>query len=522
MNVTVVDWLILAFFLLAFLGLALFLSSYARSVADYLVAGRKVRMWLGMGAGIAGEVGLVSIAAACEQGYMRGFSFVLIGILTMCILAPLFGVFGFGIERFRATKAMSVPQYLEMRFSKNLRLLSGYTNSFAGVIQMCIFPIVGARFVRVLVGAPEWVEVGGVSLQSAWLIMLVLLCCNVVFTYFGGYITLIVMNFFVMILIVGTFYWLVFDLVGGLGVPGLWSELEREKGLAGVYPFAEDREAYGVTYFAWLLMMSILLQFSYGPYLQKYASMDKPKTVSRSYMLGLLFGNGRTFVILALGVTALVVLGSGAPEDIEASKTAWARMATPYYLGSVIGPGVMGILLAALLFADISTTNQYLLSWSTSIVNDCISPLKKTPFSTERHITAVRLTIVGLCVLFFFFGVTYRPTLPIWDYLWLLANVIGGTGIAVLFGMYWRRTTTSGAYAAVFICLVLPICHLVAEEVHERVWPGQDFPLSSQATGLYSYLLAMATLIVVSLISKEKSKYWDLGKTAREMNVSGP
>ena len=57
-------------------------------------------MWLGMGAGIAGEIGLIDIAAMCEQGYRNGYSFVLLNLLSLLIVVPLFGVFGFGIERF--------------------------------------------------------------------------------------------------------------------------------------------------------------------------------------------------------------------------------------------------------------------------------------------------------------------------------------------------------------------------------------------------------------------------------------
>ena len=105
MNVAPVDWLILGALFVALLALAVWINSQCRSVADYLVSGRKVRLWLGMGAGIAGEIGLVSIVAMCEQGYMRGFGFVLIGLMSMCVMVPLFGVFGFGIERFRADQS---------------------------------------------------------------------------------------------------------------------------------------------------------------------------------------------------------------------------------------------------------------------------------------------------------------------------------------------------------------------------------------------------------------------------------
>ncbi len=521
MNVTPVDWIIIAAFFAIFLAMAIYLNSQCRSVADYLVSGRKVRMWLGMGAGLAGEIGLVSIAAMCEQGYLRGYSFVLLAVLSMLIMTPLFGYFGFGIERFRATRAMSVPQYVEMRYSRNLRILTGVFNSAAGVFQMCVFPIVGANFLRVLVRAPEMMNLGGVQVQTAWLIMAVLLACNILFTYLGGYLTLVVTNFFHMIVTLGALYWLLFRVVAQAGPQHVWSSLEQTKGLAGFYPFTEGGDTYGLTWFCWMMTMSILLQFSYGPYLQKYASMDKPKTASRSYLLGMLFGNGRTFAIMGLGVVALAVLGTAPPQSLSVDERVWGSMATPYYLSLVTPPILMGFLLIGLVSADTSTTDQYLLSWSTSIVNDCICPFRRTPFTPERHVRAVRLTIAVLCVLFFGFGLIYTPTLPLWEYLWLCANIIGGTGVAVLFGMYWPRATTAGAYASVFTCLVLPIADLVARRVYVANWPQAEYPLKPETTGLYSYLLAMGLLVVVSLCSKKPTKFQDLGKIADEMNRAG-
>ena len=176
----------------------------------------------------------------------------------------------------------------------------------------------------------------------------------------------------------------------------------------------------------------------------------------------------------------------------------------------------MGILLAGLLFADISTTDQYLLSWSTSIVNDCICPFLKNPLGTEKHIWAVRATILALCVFFFIVGIFYSPTLPIWEFMFLLANVIGGTGIAVLLGMYWPRATTLGAYGAVLTSLFLPLTDLTLRWVYQALdW---KYPLAPEITGFYTYVLATVIMIVLSLISGGTTKYWDLGKQVREMN----
>jgi len=243
--------------------------------------------------------------------------------------------------------------------------------------------------------------------------------------------------------------------------------------------------------------------------------MDKPRTVALSYLVGSLFGNGRTFLIIALGVGALAAWGVTVPAGVPAGQ--WASMATPAFLAQIVPPVLMGFLLCGLLWADVSTTDQHLLSWSTSIVNDCICPFLKKPLSPQAHIRAVRITIVTLCLGFFLFGLWYEPTLPIWEYLWLCANIIGGTGIIVLFGMYWRRANTTGAYAAVAISVTLPIADLVARRVY--LANGWEFPLKAEVTGLGTYVLAIAALIFISLLSRKETKFWDLGQAVRDMNA---
>jgi SSS family solute:Na+ symporter len=224
-------------------------------------------------------------------------------------------------------------------------------------------------------------------------------------------------------------------------------------------------------------------------------------------------------VILGLGVVALAAIGSAVPDGLDVPERVWNGIVTPYYLAMIVPPVLMGILLAGLLFADISTTDQYLMSWSTSIVNDCVVPLKKKPFSQTGHIKAVRVTIIVLCLLFFINGLFYEPTMPLWEYMWLCANIIGGTGIAVLAGMYWRRATTAGAYAAVLCSLVLPLADLVGRRIFVAYHPGESIAWKPEYTGFSTYVLAALLLVVISLLFPGKTKYWDLGKTVREMNV---
>ncbi len=528
MKIHIIDWAILAIGFLFYLGWAIYLNSKCRSVDDYLVSGRKVRVWLGLGAGIAGEIGLISIAAMCEQGYQHGYSFVLINLLSIIIVVPLFGVYGFGIERFRATRCTSLPEYIEMRYTRNLRITVGIINCFAGVLQMCIFPIGGAIFLRQILGAPLHVAIAGYDFRTDVLIMAILLLCPFIFTTLGGYATLIVTNFFQGVFIVFVMTWLLVHVVSHAGDPpnfvaglqSVWTGMENRLQEASVNPFVDSPDAYGLEWFLFLNVMTILLQFSFGPYLQQYASMDRPKTVSRSYLLSVVFGFGRALIIIGLGVAAVAAIGKTQPSPGQLTEAEWANFATPYYLHQVGMPVVLtGLVLLALLFADVSLTDKYMLSWATSIVNDCIQPFRKQPFTPRQQIRMVRITITSLCILFFLFGLIYKPGMAIWSYTWLLANLIGGSGIVVLLGMYWPGAKSIGAYVCIAICVVVPLCDVIARQAiaHFNATP---LPWTPERTGLYTYLAGAALMIIFSLLSNEQSKYWDLGKAVREQNLT--
>ena len=256
---------------------------------------------------------------------------------------------------------------------------------------------------------------------------------------------------------------------------------------AGVNPFADNPDAYGIQWFLFLNVMTILLQFSYGPYLQQYASMDRPKTVSRSYLLGGIFGFGRSLIVFGLGVATVAAIGKSQPSPGQLTQAEWVNFATPYYLNQIGIPVVlMGLVLLALLFADVAVTDKYILSWATSIVNDCIQPFRRRHFTPGQQIGAVRGTVFGLCLVFFLFGLVYKPGMAIWSFMWLTANLIGGSGIVVLLGMYWPNAKTLGAYACIAVCVIVPISDVIAREIIVHTG-SRPLPWSPEQTGLYTY-----------------------------------
>ena len=95
-----------------------------KSVADFIVAGRGVGKFLGMSAGSAADMGLVSVAVAAQEGFRRGPAYIFMSLFSFANTI-FYGLSGFVIYRFRQTRAMTIPEFFQMRYSRRLRLLAG-------------------------------------------------------------------------------------------------------------------------------------------------------------------------------------------------------------------------------------------------------------------------------------------------------------------------------------------------------------------------------------------------------------
>ncbi len=63
MNIHLVDWIIFVIIFGGLLYSGFFCRKYIKGVSDFVVAGRNVRLYLGLSAGSAEGIGLITIAA---------------------------------------------------------------------------------------------------------------------------------------------------------------------------------------------------------------------------------------------------------------------------------------------------------------------------------------------------------------------------------------------------------------------------------------------------------------------------
>ena len=122
MNFGVVDWVLTVVYLVGCVALGIWAKRYVEDLAGYMVAGRNVKVSLGIATFVATELGTVTFVYYGELGYVAGFSGFVIGILAMIAYTTI-GKTGFIVEGLRRLRVMTIPEFYEMRYSRRVRLL---------------------------------------------------------------------------------------------------------------------------------------------------------------------------------------------------------------------------------------------------------------------------------------------------------------------------------------------------------------------------------------------------------------
>jgi SSS family solute:Na+ symporter len=502
MNLSVIDWVIgIGCTLLVLLGGVLSLR-FIKGVADFVVAGRNVRKYLALSSEMAAGLGLVSIAIAAQEGFIRGFSYMWIAQISLVITSIVFGGFGFVIMRYRALKLMTLAQFHELRYSKGVRLTVGYVLAVSGILNLAIFPIVGAQFLVHFIGLPEHTTILGPSVPTTSIIMFFLTGLPLIFALMGGMVTVIFTEYLQSIIIAIVLLVSSTIIVSKIGIHDLHQAL-LSLGAKSFNPF--DYDSYGPVWMIQAIIAVIPAYVAFAPTMQKMASVDDPKTTKIVVLLGNIMGNGRTMLIILWGVAALAIMGPTPPAGMEPEQ--YQRAATAMFLGQHLPNAVRGMALAGMIAAGISTVAIYLLTWAAVIVNDIICVTRKTPMSQRSHMWALRLTIAAIAVFLYLFGVVYRPTESILAYITVTGSMFLGAGIILIGGLYWKRATTPAAYVCMIVCCVIPIIDVLCKQLptFEQFF-GTKYPLTSPQSALLGLVLSTVLFVVISLVTKRTDK----------------
>ncbi|MDP6986615.1 MAG: hypothetical protein QGG74_01100, partial [Phycisphaerales bacterium] len=186
-----IDWIIIAALPIVLLVAAARTRRHARSVSGFLAANRCAGRYLITVAYGMAQVGVISLVWFWQQYYDVGFTSVFWGWMegpAMIILA----LSGWVIYRYRQTRAMTMAQFFELRYSRSFRIFGGLVAFLSGILNYGIFPAVAARFFIVLLGLPDFWIIAGIEVSVFVSLMVMLLGTALFFVFMGGQIAVIV------------------------------------------------------------------------------------------------------------------------------------------------------------------------------------------------------------------------------------------------------------------------------------------------------------------------------------------
>ncbi len=481
MNFRMIDWLIILVYLAGSVGLGIWAKKFVEDLTGYMVAGRRVRTSLGIATFVATELGTVTFVYYGELGYVSGFSCFIIGLLAL-VAYTLVGKTGFVIEALRRYRVMTIPEFYEMRYSRTVRLIGGIILFIGGVLNMGIFLKFDGIFLS---------EVMGFGPDALVLTMTIMLLVVIAYTVLGGMFSIVVTDFMqFVVLAIGMLVATIAVLVR-VDFGSMASAVRLAFGPEGVDPFANPR--FGWTFVVWIFVCSVAAAALWQPGASKALASESPSVARKVFFwTGLTFA-GRAMVPMFWGVAALAYFGTGLPT----------AAAMPKLLGDVVPSGFLGILVAGMLAASMSTYSAYLLAWSSVLARDVIACFRKADLSPKTTIRVIRTGAIAIGLFLLVFGLWYAIPDTAFQYLYVTgAMYTAGALGCVAAGVYWKRANTPGAFASLILGAITPAAFLILEKFRAGLPGWLAFATEVNVAGLLSFVLAAAGMIAGSLLTR--------------------
>jgi SSS family solute:Na+ symporter len=202
------------------------------------------------------------------------------------------------------------------------------------------------------------------------------------------------------------------------------------------------------------------------------------------------------------GIAALATLTpamfSGLSPAMQENSSLYAM---PLLLSTLVPVGLMGILIAAMLAADMSTDSSYMLTWGGVIYNDIMAPFRKG-WSEKKGLLWNRCIVAAIGVFLLFFGLWYKLEGDLWTYLTLTGTIyLASVSTLLIACCYWKRANNWGAIASIVVSAVIPLGFLIMEKVDGATAKA----IGPYTSGISAYLLSGAAMVIGSLLKPQKN-----------------
>ena len=457
MNVTALDWgIIAAFFAISLLIGLLTAKSAGSSAKEFFLSGRNMPWWL-LGVSMvattfsADTPNLVTDIVRKDgvAGNWVWWAFLLTGMLTVFVYAKLW----------RRSEATTDLEFYEMRYSgKGAAFLRAFRAIYLGVF----FNVVIMATVSLAA-----IKIGGVMLGlSPVQTLLIASIVTVVYSSLGGLKGVLLTDFFqFFIAMLGSFgaayYVLELPEIGSL------QQLLSHEVVATKLDFVPDFTNPNV--YIPLFIMPIAIQWwatwypgaepGGGGYIAQrmLSAKDEKNAIGATLFFNIAHYALRPWPWIIVALASLVVFPSvndlqlafpNIPADKLGDDLAYPAMLT------FLPTGLIGIVLASLIAAVMSTLSTHLNWGSSYVVNDFYLRFLKPEASDKELVAVGRISTVVLMVLSSFLALALSSALSAFA---ILLQIGAGTGLIFILRWFWWRINAYTEISAMIISFAVAI-----------------------------------------------------------------
>ena len=428
-----IDIIIIVLYLSIIFLIGILSRKYVSSFSDFMIANRGVSLSLGVVTMLGTELGLITVMYNAHTGINGLFSSFHIGFAAF-IVTLFIGLTGFVVVRRRKMKVKSIPEYYNIRFGPKTRILGAILLCLGGILNMGLFLKVGAIFIQTIFGLNN-------DDNLLVIIMFILIVLVLIYTISGGMISVIVTDYIQFVILSIGFIFCIFFSIKTLGWNSLFTDLEKLVGKGDNYQIQKiynPLSSMGGFYISWQVVLGFVSAVIWPTSITRVLSIKSSDLVKKQYIWSSFSFLIRFLIPCFLGICAFIYF------DGNTNNQTLSLM--PKYLNEILPVGVLGIVVAGMLAAFMSTHDSYLLCWSTIITNDIIEPLSKKELTSDFKIYITRFIIIILGVYIFYWGMFYEGSDAIWDYLGITGAIYftGAISVVVL-GLYWDKASATAA-----------------------------------------------------------------------------
>jgi len=354
-----IDWLVIVVYFVMVAGIGFYFSRRNRDIADFMFGGGNMP-WLAVGISlIATSVSANTFLGNPADAYATDMRLLMLNVGSVCSIV-IVGVFF--IPRFRSSGIRSAYELLEMRFSRPVRVMAASLYCCHLLLRMGMLIYGPSLVLMKITGAPFSVCAASMAVFA------------MLYTSLGGIKAVTTTDILQFCIFLGGGILIIWYCAHAVGSFGETWRLASEAGKTRWFDFSfdpsSDRNVLTACFV--YIVFEVAIRGCDQQFVQRYLSTKSLRTANYSSITSSLLGIVVGLVFFTVGAFIYVYFQVAKVEVLPEMKV---NEVLPYFILHVLPTGVKGLLVAAILAADMGALSSVLTALSNTTLID-LKPIK--------------------------------------------------------------------------------------------------------------------------------------------------